>query len=117
MVNQYINVTNAENVVLIKASLDAFITQEESKVYVSCCPAFDLYSQGETKKEARDNIIEATELLFETCIEDQTLDQMLANYGFHPAKKRRTKKVEAPPEFKDSEPFKIPVELPMMAYG
>lgn len=122
MTNQSIAVGNAKNVVSIKASLVAFIHEEKPGLHVSYCPVLNLYSQGATQKEAKKNIIEATTLFIESCIEDHTLEKVLEDCGFKPAtgpagKKHRSKQTAPPPEFAASKPFTIPTELPMMAHG
>lgn len=40
--------------------------EQEGDGYVSLCPELDIASQGNTVEEARDNLIEALELFFET---------------------------------------------------
>ena len=40
--------------------------EQEGKGYVSLCPELDIASQGDTVEEARNNLIEALELFFET---------------------------------------------------
>ena len=45
--------------------LTGFI-EREGDGYVSLCPELDLASQGETIEEARQNLVEALELFFET---------------------------------------------------
>lgn len=41
------------------------IIEREGDGYVSLCPEFDIASQGDTVKEARDNLREALDLFFE----------------------------------------------------
>lgn len=48
-----------------KRQFTAIIEREENG-YVSLCPELDIASQGETVEEARNNLIEALELFFET---------------------------------------------------
>lgn len=119
---QYIHISNEENVILIKCKLEAYIGLEKPGMYISYCPALDLYSQGDTRAEAKKNIKEATGLFLQSCIERQTLQRVLTECGFKStapfaAHKALAKAVALPPEFETSKPFKIPVELPMMAYG
>lgn len=45
--------------------LTAFI-EREGDGYVSLCPELDLASQGKTIEEARQNLVEAIELFFES---------------------------------------------------
>ena len=42
------------------------IIEQEGDGYVSLCPELDIASQGTTIEEARNNLIEALELFFET---------------------------------------------------
>jgi len=85
---------SGENVISIKAYLSAVITQKKPNLHVSYCPALDLCSQGETMQEAEKNIIEATHLFIECCLEQNTLNQVLTECGFHsvhqPAKKKKS---------------------------
>jgi len=42
------------------------IIERERDGYVALCPEVDIASQGETIEEARNNLVEALELFFET---------------------------------------------------
>ncbi len=42
------------------------IIEREDDWYVALCPELDIASQGTTIEEARDNLIEALELFFQT---------------------------------------------------
>ena len=42
------------------------IIEREGSGYVSLCPELDVASQGETIEEARNNLLEALELFFES---------------------------------------------------
>ena len=42
------------------------IIQREDDGYVALCPELDIASQGGTVREARSNLVEALELVFET---------------------------------------------------
>lgn len=42
------------------------IIEREGDGYVSFCPELDIATQGDTVEEARNNLIEALELFFET---------------------------------------------------
>jgi predicted RNase H-like HicB family nuclease len=42
------------------------IVEREDDWYVALCPELDIASQGKTIEEARDNLVEAVELFFET---------------------------------------------------
>ena len=52
-----------------KMQLTAFI-ERDGDGYVALCPELDVASQGSTVEEARNNLVEAVELFFETA--DQT---------------------------------------------
>lgn len=58
--------------------------KKKGKIFVSCCPAFDLWSQGDSKDEAEKNIKEAAGLFIVSCFERGTIDQVLKDCGFHP---------------------------------
>ncbi len=60
--------------------------KKKGKFYVSCCPILDVCSQGETKKKALDNLVEALSLFFKSCLERGTLDEVLKESGFVPVR-------------------------------
>ena len=60
---------------------------KKEKWYVASCPVLDVFSQGNTKKQAKDNLSEALSLFFVTCLEHGTLDGVLRDCGFRPAKR------------------------------
>ncbi|MDA7962631.1 MAG: hypothetical protein MPK62_13070 [Alphaproteobacteria bacterium] len=107
-----------ENLVSIKCELVATITQEKPDLHVSYCPALDLYSQGKTRAEAEKNIIEATHLFIESCLERDTLHEALTKCGFHRVRKPAKKKKAKPaPRLADNRwRIHFPAELPVMAY-
>ncbi|MEE8409432.1 MAG: type II toxin-antitoxin system HicB family antitoxin [Myxococcota bacterium] len=47
-------------------------------VYVALCPELDIASQGDTVEQARQNLVEALELLFETADESEVARRMHA---------------------------------------
>ena len=49
------------------------IIEREEDGYVSLCPQMDIASQGESVDEARNNLIEAIELFFETASPSEIL--------------------------------------------
>ncbi len=57
------------------------LIEREGDGYVSLCPELDIASQGKTIEEARNNLIEALELFFETAskeeISERTQDEFL----------------------------------------
>ncbi|MBI5193236.1 MAG: type II toxin-antitoxin system HicB family antitoxin [Nitrospirae bacterium] len=58
--------------------------KKEGKWYISSCTILDVYSQGETKVKALDNLIEATRLFLVSCFERGTLGEVLQDCGFKP---------------------------------
>jgi predicted RNase H-like HicB family nuclease len=42
------------------------IIEREGDSYISLCPELDIASQGDSTEEARENLMEAVELFFET---------------------------------------------------
>ncbi len=51
-----------------KIELTAVIEKEDN-MYISLCPELDIASQGETREEAKSNLIEALELFYEMASE------------------------------------------------
>lgn len=66
---------------LFSLTVDADVWQEDD-VFVSHCPALDVYSQGDTEQEARTNLVEALQLFIEVCYEHGTLDAVMKERGF-----------------------------------
>lgn len=48
-----------------KTQLTAIIEREDD-AYIALCPEVDIASQGQTVEQARDNLVEALELFFES---------------------------------------------------
>lgn len=63
-------------------SLRCFVRQE-GDLWVSCCPNLDVYTQGNTRDEARDSLHEAVGLWLDSCVERGTLDVALRELGWH----------------------------------
>jgi predicted RNase H-like HicB family nuclease len=61
--------------------------KKEGKYFVSCCPPLDLFSQGESKTKAKENIKEAVRLFILDCYERGTLNKVLKESGFVPLNK------------------------------
>ncbi|MFH1043538.1 MAG: type II toxin-antitoxin system HicB family antitoxin [Pseudomonadota bacterium] len=59
--------------------------RKEGNWFYSSCEVLDVHSQGKTKKEAINNLIEALQLFLETCYEEGTFEQVLREQGFVPA--------------------------------
>jgi predicted RNase H-like HicB family nuclease len=55
------------------------IIEAEGDGYVSLCPELDIASQGDSVKQARDNLREALELFFESASPEE-VRQHLRNY-------------------------------------
>lgn len=73
-----------------------FEVQKSDNYYISNCPVLDVYSQGKNEEEAKLNLIEALSLFFVSCYERGTLDDVLKECGFVPAKpSKRQKKIDA----------------------
>ncbi|KAB8319785.1 type II toxin-antitoxin system HicB family antitoxin [Tolypothrix campylonemoides VB511288] len=51
--------------------------EREGDGYVSLCPELDIASLGSTIEEARDNLVEALELFFETAAPSEIHEQLL----------------------------------------
>ncbi|MBA4371367.1 MAG: hypothetical protein C0402_00725 [Thermodesulfovibrio sp.] len=70
---------------LIEIKLKIPITiKTKGKFFVSSCPVLDVYTQGDTEREAKKNIFEAVQLFIMSCIERGTLDAALRELGFVP---------------------------------
>ena len=52
------------------------IIEREGDGYVALCPELDIASQGGTVEEARDNLLEALELFFETADPSEIASRM-----------------------------------------
>lgn len=60
------------------------VRHDEGVGHVSCCPALDVFSQGNTEEEARRNLCEALQLFIVSCCQRGTLGQVLMNCGLEP---------------------------------
>lgn len=63
-----------------------FEISKKGKWVVASCPALDIFSQGDTEEEAKNNLSEALSLFFSSCIDRGTLDDVLKECGFKPIK-------------------------------
>lgn len=117
MPDQSICIKNDKNTVSIKLELEAFIEKERPGMYVSHCPALDLYSQGDTLVEAKKNIKEATELFIQSCIMRNTLTEVLTECGFRSVYKTNSRKAKraSPPANSTRKRIQFPSEIPMMS--
>ena len=57
------------------------IIEREGDGYVSLCPELDIASQGGSVEEARDNLREALELLFETASPEEASNVFMARFS------------------------------------
>ena len=62
------------------------VVKRRPKWYLATCPALDLSSQGPTSEKALANLNQAVQAFVADCFERGTLDQVLRNAGFSPAK-------------------------------
>jgi predicted RNase H-like HicB family nuclease len=81
--------------------------KREGNWYIAHCPPLDLTTQGRTITEAKQNLIEASELFLISCIERGTLDQAMKELGFVPLKSERVIKHRLGPNV-----FRVPVSIP-----
>lgn len=78
----------------IKFDLDLYMFREEH-VVISYCPALDLSSYGNTKKEAIDNFIEMFKMYLEHCSENGTLIKDLKKHGWN-IKSQKQRNIKSP---------------------
>ena len=89
--------------VMVQAEFKLFgVMKRHGDWYVAHCPPLDLSTQGRTASEAKKNLIEASELFLNSCLERGTLDQALKELGFVPLKGE-------PVDIADAFPIAIPV--------
>ena len=55
------------------------IIEREGDGYISLCPELDIASQGDNREEARQNLIEALELFFETADPSEVKNRLPTN--------------------------------------
>ena len=67
--------------VTLEVSLPMTI-KKKANYFVSSCPVLDVWSQGETKEKAIENLREALQLFLLDCFERGTLDKVLKESGF-----------------------------------
>ena len=72
-----------QNAIQVTFQFPMQIVQKE-RWYVAACPILDVYSQGDTSEQARNNLVEALTLFIMSCLERGTLDAVLKECGFHP---------------------------------
>jgi predicted RNase H-like HicB family nuclease len=90
-----------------------FQLQKEGGVYLSCCPPLDVWSQGLTAKEARENLIEAVGLFISSCFVRGTLDRVLRECGFVPL----ASPPKGAPRRIQGRQIRVPVPVPFAFHG
>jgi predicted RNase H-like HicB family nuclease len=71
----------------VQAEFNLFGTiKRAGRWYIAHCPPLDLSTQGKTISEAKENLLEASQLFLMSCVERGTLDQALKELGFVPVK-------------------------------
>ncbi len=68
--------------VTISVQLLCRVNEEEKGLWSAGCPRLDVYSQGGTREDAKGALKEAIELFIESCLERDTLDEVLRDSGF-----------------------------------
>ncbi len=71
----------AQMIFSLSARLPYAITKD-GKWFVSSCPILDVHSQGRTEKKAKENLAEALFLFLVSCLERNTLEEVLKECGF-----------------------------------
>lgn len=66
--------------------------------FIACAHVLNVLTQGDTRTEARNNLVEAIQLFLMSCFERGTLDEVLRESGFRsalrkPKTRRKTKPV------------------------
>jgi hypothetical protein len=69
---------------MVQAQFQLFgMMKQENGWYVASCPPLDITTQGRTEQEAKNNLIEASELFVISCFERGTFEQALRELGWH----------------------------------
>ncbi|MDB5903145.1 MAG: hypothetical protein JWM26_2023 [Betaproteobacteria bacterium] len=84
--------------------------KKRGKLFIAHCPLIDVTSQGGTKKEALDHLIEAIQLFIESCFERGTLDEVMQACGFE-FKPKGPKQRKAPAKSVRTECIRVPLSL------
>ena len=92
---------------VIQAEFTLFgrVYKKDDGWFYAHCPPLDITTQGRTESEAKQNLEEASQFFFISCIERGTLDQALRELGFERVESR------AVPVPRDSFKMVIPVPL------
>ncbi len=72
---------------VVQAEFQLFGTlRRVGRWYFAHCPPLDITTQGRTEHEAKENLVEASQLFIISCLERGTLEQALKELGFVPVK-------------------------------
>lgn len=95
------------------------VHRKSEKLWVAGCPRLDVYSQGAMREEAKRALKEAVELFVESCLERDTLAEVLRDCGFRlvPAAvhvPERLEELKRPSEDEEllGEPFSLDLTIP-----
>jgi len=91
----------------------SFKWDEEVEAYTACCPPLDVWSQGDTKKEAEHNIKEAVSLFLISCLERGTIGQVLKESGWTPIPTKAKSKAKRAKSTPDEKNVNIPLPMAM----
>ena len=80
---------------MAKITLRANFHRERSQ-WIGWCPDLDVTTQGATRREAAENLLEAVALFLETCQEMGTLEEVLREAGLLPIPEATTFEVPWP---------------------
>src|SRR5208283_6202630 len=70
--------------ITLQAEFNLFGTiKRQRRWYIAHCPPLDITTQGRSEEEARQNLIEASELFVVSCFERGTFEQALRELGWH----------------------------------
>ncbi len=116
---QSVETQRLQNLVFVKFLLKANVFKEKPGMYVSHCPALDLYSQGDTPEEAREMIHDAVRMFIESCVERNVLNEVLADCGFFQIQGEATNTIAVDTDDGDDDKqhFTVPAEMPVLAFG
>ena len=68
----------------------------ERDQWIGWCPDLDVTTQGDTQREAEENLREAASLFLETCQEMGTLEDVLREAGLFPLPEVKTFRIPLP---------------------
>src|ERR1700756_4154166 len=88
------------------------IIKYEDGWYIAYCPPLDITTQGKTEREARANLIEASELFVRSCFERGTFEQALRELGWHLVGGAVTRRGEKHLPVLPAGAFRFPIPIP-----